>query len=344
MEAEAYVGALLRERDLRFYDEPWSDNGGEPVWNTAYIGGGTPSVLPIDLLRKVIGIAHLIPGAEYTIEANPEQVDGVWLDKVRDAGINRVSMGIQSFTPQLLDAVGRNYRNGRAQAAIEALAASGLSYSVDLIYGLPGQSVEHWQCTLRQMLSFRPPHFSAYLLSYEPGTRLHARMIAGKVEEATEEVAEEMYGILCREAHEAGYEHYEVSNFALPGFHARHNSSYWDSTPYLGLGCSAHSFDGTDRASNPASVSDYIRNLSHGRLPLEKENETDLDRLNDSIITSLRTARGFLLPEDAPEALVRAVQQHLSAGTLTSTSEGRVFIPEAMWLRSDAIMRDLIQI
>ncbi len=343
-EAESYIKALMHEREMRFYGSPWSENGEEPVWDTAYIGGGTPSVIPTDLLDRVIGIPHVAPGGEYTIEANPEQVDSEWLGKIRDAGINRVSMGVQSFVPDLLDSVGRHFQPGRAQKAIEALAESGLNFSLDLIYGLPGQTIGQWSDSLRRMLSFRPNHFSAYLLSYEPGTRLYARLVAGKVAEASDTVVEDMYALLCREAREAGYEHYEVSSFALPGYRARHNSSYWDGTPYLGLGCSAHSFDGVDRASNPSSVSVYMRKLGKGALPLEIETETPLDRLNDTIITSLRTSRGFLVPDNAPEPMIRAVSRHLSAGTLVAAAEGRVAIPESAWLRSDAVMRDLIQV
>ncbi len=344
MEAEAYVIALERERDIRFPLLPWSDSASLPVWNTAYIGGGTPSVLPADLLLRVIKIPCVVPGGEYTIEANPEQVDAQWLSFVMEAGINRVSMGVQSFDSALLDAVGRQHQPGRAMQAIEALRQSGINFSLDLIYGLPGQTVDGWTEALRRMLEIRPPHFSAYLLSYEPGTRLHARLMAGKTVEASEEIAEEMYRVLCAEAAHAGYRHYEVSNFALPGCEAKHNSSYWDGTPYLGLGCSAHSFDGADRASNPPSVSRYVSELSAGRLPLEMEQLTPLDRLNDEIITSLRTSRGLLLPPDAPAGLSEAVARHLHAGSLIHLPGGHVAIPESLWLRSDAVMRDLIQL
>lgn len=344
LEAEAYVTALERERDCRFSLSPWGDGASHPVWDTAYIGGGTPSVLPFDLLERIIKIPRVVPGGEYTIEANPEQVDCEWLSRIMEAGINRVSMGVQSFDSALLDAVGRQHQPGRAVKAIEALMLSGINYSLDLIYGLPGQTVSGWADALRRMLEIRPPHFSAYLLSYEPGTRLYARLMTGKIVEASEETAEEMYDILCTEAAQAGYRHYEVSNFALPGWEARHNSSYWDGTPYLGLGCSAHSFDGVNRASNPASVSQYVSDLSAGRMPLEKETLTPLDRLNDEIITSLRTSRGLLLPAGAPSALSAAVMRHLQAGTLVHAPGGRVAIPESLWLRSDAVMRDLIQL
>ncbi|MDE6645102.1 MAG: radical SAM family heme chaperone HemW [Muribaculaceae bacterium] len=343
-EAGAYVAALERERDIRFSQFPWGDGASVPVWDTAYIGGGTPSVLPFDLLERVLRIPRVITGGEYTIEANPEQVSRDWLLRIMDAGVNRVSMGVQSFDSALLDAVGRQHQPGRAVQAIEALALSGINFSLDLIYGLPGQTVDGWHDALRRMFEIRPPHFSAYLLSYEPGTRLYARLMAGKTVEASEEMAEEMYHILCSEAACTGYHHYEVSNFALPGSEAKHNSSYWDGTPYIGLGCSAHSFDGINRAANPASVSQYVRDLSLGKLPLEVEESTPLDRLNDDIITSLRTSRGFLLPVDAPSALSEVVRRHLQAGTLVAVPGGRVAIPEALWLRSDAVMRDLIQV
>ena len=343
MEAETYVAALERERDIRFSHSPWSDGISVPVWDTAYIGGGTPSVLPFDLLERVIKLPQVAIGGEYTIEANPEQVDREWLLRVIDAGINRVSMGVQAFDSALLDAVGRQHQPGRALEAIEQLKLSGINFSLDLIYGLPGQTLADWHDALRRMLEIRPPHFSAYLLSYEPGTRLYARLMAGKTVEASEEIAEDMYRILCDETARAGYHHYEVSNFALPGCEAKHNSSYWDGTPYLGLGCAAHSFDGMNRAANPASVSRYVSDLSVGKLPLEIEERTPLDRLNDEIITSLRTSRGLLVPADAPSSLYDAVARHIKAGTLVHAPGGRVAIPESQWLRSDAVMRDLIQ-
>lgn len=340
--AQDYVEALERESHMRFASKPWGDADSSPLWRTVYIGGGTPSVLPHDLLSRVIALPHIVPAGEYTIEANPEQVDTPWLDRVMQEGINRVSMGVQSFDSALLTAVGRQHQPKSAEAAINALLRSGINFSLDLIYGLPGQSVDDWAAGLQRLIDIRPPHFSAYLLSYEPGTRLYARLMAGKVSEAPDHIVEEMYRILCHEAAAAGYRHYEVSNFALPGMEAKHNSSYWDGTPYLGLGCAAHSFDGTTRASNPASVSTYVADLAAGRLPLIIEELSPGDRLNDTIITSLRTSRGLSLTADAPPALTQAVSRHLAAGTLITTTEGRVAIPESHWLRSDAVMRDLI--
>ncbi|MDE6269201.1 MAG: radical SAM family heme chaperone HemW [Muribaculaceae bacterium] len=320
-------------------------------WNTLYIGGGTPSSLPLPLLSRLMaslsGIHRL---EEATIEANPEDVTPRWLEAVAGLGFNRVSMGIQSFDDAQLSDVGRRHDSATARRALTYLAGSGLDFSADLIYGLPGQSLESWQHSLRALLDFSPSHFSAYHLSYEPGTRLYARLQAGKVTEASDSLVADMYALLTDEASRRGYLHYEISNFALPGHEAIHNSSYWDYRPYLGLGPGAHSFSGTARASNPPHLSRYLSALlaSDPALPLEVEEESAAELVNDLIITALRTSRGLSLTRLSAVAtpaqfdVILSEARKLAASGLLLLTDTSIVIPERNFLLSDHILRSLI--
>ncbi|MCC8176614.1 MAG: radical SAM family heme chaperone HemW [Bacteroidales bacterium] len=360
-----YIDALLAEWSLISPFQPY----------TLYIGGGTPSILPFDQLQRLIlGLnIDMMTLQEATIEANPEDVTPRWLEAIKTLGFNRVSMGVQSLRDPLLQAIGRHHSVADARHAVQLLLQSGLEYSIDLIYGLPGQSLDVWAQDLSEALSWQPPHISCYLLSYEPGTRLYARLITGKVEEASEQLATEMYHALCDIARQHGYHHYEISNFAIPGHEAVHNSRYWDGTPYIGLGASAHSYDGERRWSNPLSIKKYIENISRGVLPREIEEETLVNRINDAIITRLRTSTGLSLRDFARDfgpvacnKLIKQAQPLLALGALERQRSpggaglGRpssgdyqqqggnpgnpetLVIPEERWLVADAILRELI--
>ena len=344
---ELYVRALVAELRLRI-----NEIRGNRI-STIYIGGGTPSILPAPLLTQLIeGILNQLTSAnalneieEFTIEANPDDISADVLNLYNNLGINRVSIGVQTFDDQLLSYLGRKHNSSQARNALELLSSSGFNYSADLIYGLPDQGLYDWQAQLSTLLSYEPPHFSSYLLSYEAGTRLYARLVAGKVEEASEELATSMYDHLISIASSAGYEHYEISNFSRPGKAAVHNSNYWNLTPYLGLGVSAHSFDGLDRRSNPPKINTYIDSILAGKPYCEVEEETDDDRLNDLIITSLRTSQGLdmNLLKQFPERLQNEFAENLkSVGSRIYLESNRLKIPEDSWLRSDAIFRDLI--
>ncbi|MCC8038479.1 MAG: radical SAM family heme chaperone HemW [Bacteroidales bacterium] len=338
-----YVQALLAEWALIGPYQPY----------TLYIGGGTPSILPISQLQRLVHGLEIDMTAlqEATIEANPEDVTPEWLHDIKRIGFSRVSMGVQSLRDPLLQAIGRRHSALQARHAVKLLQESGLEYSIDLIYGLPGQSLDVWDEALHEALAWRPPHISCYLLSYEPGTRLYAQLMAGKVEETPEQLASEMYQALCLAARQNGYHHYEISNFALHGHHAVHNSRYWDGTPYIGLGASAHSFDGSRRWSNPHSIKKYIDSLSRGHHPRVIENETIIDRVNDTIITRLRTSRGLSLGDFSrdfgPQALATLLHNaapllHSGSVLKQGTPAPTLTIPESHWLIADAILRDLI--
>lgn len=340
-EQEAFVQAVLAELALRSSSKQLRE------WSTVYIGGGTPSLLSLAQLSMLIkGIGKC--RGEFTIEANPEDVTGEWLDAVMEMGVNRVSMGVQSFDDNLLQSVGRRHTAVDALNAIERMQKRRMNYSIDLIYGLPGQSLSGWERELSIARSIRPPHLSAYLLSYEPGTRLYARLKAGKCTEASPLLCSEMYDSLCRWSAVNGYRHYEVSNFALQGKEANHNSSYWSGVPYLGLGPGAHSFDGQIRSSNPANLKDYIATIAGGSIPTIVEEEDDIDRANDIIITALRTDKGLdpsrlrFLEASRLRQLNNAIDSQIAKGLMLQSPDGHLLIPERHWLISDAILRSLI--
>lgn len=346
---DEYIDALNAEFELR------QNELNEPV-RTIYIGGGTPSILSpqqrhrlIDFILNRVNLADVI---EFTIEANPEDLNQAFINEVRAAGINRVSIGVQTFNAESLKFINRRHSAERSVGALELLRDSGLNYSADLIYGIPTDSFEDWEKSLCKMLSFRPPHISAYLLSFEPGTRLDAMRITGKVKEIDDTEAQRRYSYLISRCRDAGYEHYEISNFALPGCHAVHNSSYWEFRPYLGLGVSAHSFDGSVRRYNPSDIRKYIDVIGSGKSFAVIEDETELNRFNDMIITALRTSRGLSVDdistrfgEEIVDEFIRDAKPLLDSGDLIISGDTcRMVIPEERWLMSDAILRQLIQV
>lgn len=337
--ASDYARALERECALR------KDECGE-AFSTVYLGGGTPSSLPAETLGRICSWLPMDGLRECTIEANPDDADDASARLWRQLGFDRVSMGVQSFSDRELHFIGRRHSAERAIAAVDSLRKAGFdNFSLDLIYGLPEQTLESWRHSLSTLLSLRPAHFSSYMLSYEPRTRLSAMLRAGQVAEASEDLVADMYATLCEMAREAGYVHYEISNFALPGFEAKHNSSYWDGTPYLGLGPSAHSYDGKARRANPSSLKAYVGALSEGRLACEIDPEDDADRFNDMLMIRLRTRRGLALAE-VPQARLGALMAEAKAfidGGSVVEKDGFLYIPEDKWLVSDYIISSLMQ-
>ncbi len=312
---------------------------GEDI-TTVYFGGGTPSALAPELLERICDELPMWSAIERTIEVNPEDVNPQSAVRWTELGFNRVSMGVQSLVNGELNAVGRRHSADEALDAIGILRAAGFAnISCDLIYGLPGQSEGSWQYSLRRLLSTGIEHLSAYSLGYEPGTRLTAMLKAGKIKAAPDDIVAEMYALLCRESRDAGMEHYEISNFARPGYRSRHNSAYWTATPYLGLGPGAHSCDASGlRRAGPSSIAKWLHN---GTQP---EEETATERLNDMIITGLRTADGLdltLMTADDADALLRRASKYLRSGVVIREA-GRLRIPEERWIVSDGIMCDLL--
>ena len=344
---EKYINALISELKIR---GPQFHN----TFSTIYIGGGTPSILPIHLLeRLIISINTIIKPyniIEFTIEANPEDITAHWVKTVKNFGINRVSLGIQSFNNIELKYINRRHSAETALNAINVLRENGINnISGDLIFGLPKQDLNSWKYSLNCMLNLRLPHFSAYLLSYEKGTGLYTQLISGKIEEATEDLVTQMYFYLISQAKRYGYEHYEISNFAQPGFQAIHNSNYWKGLPYLGLGVSAHSFDGKARCFNPSNLKNYITELSKGNCIHVIEDETAEELHNDYIIVALRTSQGINLETYKSKfgtatlnELIKLSEPHINNGDMQLT-QTHLSITEKAMLISDRIMLDFIK-
>ena len=341
--AKKYITAIVREWHLR------KNEINRPI-TTLYIGGGTPSAITPELYRDILQDLPMENVTEFTIEANPEDVTPQWAATAKSLGINRISMGVQSMVDTELKSVGRRHSASDAIKAYSILRAAGFdNISLDIIYGLPGQTPESWEYSIDKLTGLHPEHLSAYSLTYEEGTRLNAMRLAGKIAPATDDTVVAMYHRLCQHAEAAGYIHYEISNFALPGMQARHNSSYWDFTPYIGLGVAAHSFDGiSTRRSNPTDINAYIKAMECGQIFAVTECESLSDIYNDYIITGLRTRNGIdaekmrqLFGPEPAQRFVSDIQRHIATGSIEK-SHGRWRIVPGSWLISDAILRDII--
>ena len=321
---EAYVDALCQEATRRL--SPLTTN--HPI-STIYFGGGTPSLLSPDRIARVLQTINATQAIEVTLEANPGDLTPDYLRAIREAGVNRLSIGIQSFDDEVLRLIGRRHTAAQAKAAVKAAQAAGFdNISIDLIYGIPSQlstlnsPLLAWQDQIRQALQLGVQHISTYCLSYEEGTRMTRMLEQGEITEVDEDTENAMYDLLVSQLKEAGFEHYEVSNFALPGYCSRHNSSYWNRTPYIGLGAGAHSYDGArTRSWNPDNLEEYIRAMERGEDAATYETLTDTDLYNERIMLGLRTAEGIALSELHNPALA---QPFIERGLLRRTPDNRL--------------------
>ncbi|GET32760.1 coproporphyrinogen III oxidase [Prolixibacter bellariivorans] len=271
--------------------------GSESV-DTVYLGGGTPSLLDLEYLSRirnsVKSLFEVSEEAEWTLEANPDDLEQRYLFDLQKSGFNRLSIGTQSFDGEILTYLNRRHDAQQAVRSVLLARETGFhNISVDLIYGIPGLSKEAWERSVDMVIDLDVEHVSAYHLTYHEGTVLYQRLKDGKLSEVPDEVSLEQYEYLIRALKKAGYEHYEVSNFAKPGFYSRHNSAYWKERKYLGIGPSAHSYDGQTRQWNIRSNPQYVQLISQGEQFFEIEELSEVDRYNDYIITSLRTIWGI---------------------------------------------------
>ncbi len=293
-DTEPLIDSLVNEASLRR-----GYLAGETV-STIYVGGGTPSVLPagrtaflLDSIRKLFAV---VSGSEITIEINPDDTDTDYLKALLDSGFNRISIGVQSWRDSDLRLLNRRHTAKQASVAIEsALNAGFANVSVDLIYGIPGLDAEAWVANLDRTLAYGIQHLSAYHLTVEPGTLLSKMKERGAFNEMDEEDSNNQFNILVEKTGSAGFIQYEISNFALPGFFSIHNSNYWRQVKYLGLGPSAHSFNGYSRQWNERDVKRYIKTVKSGILNFESEELDRRTRFNEYIMTSLRTVWGINL-------------------------------------------------
>lgn len=344
-----YVHALVRELEIR---KDYLDN--EEI-ETIYLGGGTPSQLSQEELEEIFAYIYKVykvtPDAEITLEANPDDLTPEYVSMLRGLPINRISMGIQTFQEETLKLL---HRRHTAQQAIEAFKrcreAGFQNISIDLMYGLPGETLETWEQDLQQAIALHPEHISAYHLIYEEGTTLWNLREQNKVEEAEEELSLTLFKTLIERLTKAGYQHYEISNFCLPGLHSRHNSSYWTGKKYLGCGPSAHSFDGTSRQWNVSSLEKYLEGIRTDQLDFEIENLDLYTRYNDFVITSIRTCWGMPLSQlrtNYGETLynycLRMAKPHIQQGVLEIEEDTLKLTSEGIFI-SDGIMSDLLWI
>lgn len=270
--------------------------------DTLYLGGGTPSILERHELEEILAeVLHYFPlkaDAEITLEANPDDLTPEKLQVLSQTPINRLSIGVQSFHEQDLRYMNRAHNVQQARDSI--LHAQHLGFdnlTVDLIYGTPGLTDEHWAANVQMLVDMQVPHISAYSLTIEKQTALDVFIRKGERRAVDEEQAARQFEMLCQMMAHYGYEHYEISNFAKPGFYSRHNRSYWSGEPYLGLGPSAHSFRPGERIWNPANTSRYIEALEKGQLPIEREELSDAQAYNEYVMIGLRTMWGVSLEE-----------------------------------------------
>lgn len=342
-----YVGALCKElKERKEYLK------GELV-ETIYLGGGTPSTLTMEQLnaicQTIYDIYPVAKEAEITIECNPDDLTPEFLEQLRELPFNRISMGVQSFNDAQLKKLGRRHTAESArQAVLNARAAGYSNISIDLMFALPGSTTNEWMHDLKSAIELRPDHLSAYNLMYEEGTPLYNTLQRGEITELSEEENVEQFSMLINEMKAAGYRHYEISNFALPGKESRHNSSYWNDTPYLGCGAAAHSYDGASREWNIADVKSYIKGIENGKRIYEIENLTEEERYNDAILTRLRTADGIPLEwmkeKFCPKLnryMLSAAEKEIALGNLKE-KDGFMSLTEKGIFISDAVIRELI--
>ena len=344
---ERYVKALADELRMRK-----DELRGEAV-RTLYLGGGTPSLLSpsqisyiADALKKEVGIDEL---EEFTIEVNPDDVSEKYIRALAEIGVNRVSMGIQSFVDSELLTINRRHSAAEAVAAVDSIRKAGIkNISIDLIYGLPGQTPETWRYSVEKAVELDVQHISSYNLSYEEGTRLYFLRERGDIQECDEGTCIKMYEYLVARLDDAGFEHYEVSNFAKPGRYSKHNSSYWNGTIYLGLGASAHSYDGVMRSYNVANVKRYLSEIEAGSLVCERETATIDEKYDEYVMIRLRTKWGInadnlmaTFGEKYSEHFMKESKPYIKSGKMCC--EGSCYrLTEAGVMISDMIIRDLM--
>ena len=319
-----YVQALLMEIQDRL---PISNNP-YPI-STIYIGGGTPSTLQVEELKTIVeAIRRAAKGErqEITLEANPGDISEEKVRAWREMGINRLSIGIQSLHDELLQLIGRRHNAEQARRAVATAQAAGFdNISIDLMYALPSQTMEMWKKDVAEALKLGVQHISTYGLIYEEGTALTTLLDHGVIEAVDEDTEMQMYDYIVAELTAQGYIHYEVSNFALPNCESQHNSSYWNDTPYIGLGAGAHSYDGQCRSWNISDLDSYIEQANAHQLQPETERLTDEQRHTERVMLSLRTNKGVAMEDIDNNTAQPYIQQGLlqQVGTrLVATTKG----------------------
>lgn len=341
-----YINAVCREMELRknYIREPFS---------TIYLGGGTPSLLDEAELTKLFlyinNVYDVDRNAEITMECNPDDITPKFTNMLSHLPINRVSMGAQTFADSRLRLLHRRHNSDEVKHAVKLLRETGIkNISIDLMFGFPDESLSQWKEDISAALALNVEHISAYSLMYEEDTPLWKMLDTGKVKEIDEELSLTMFKELVCQLTDAGYEHYEISNFARPGYRSRHNSSYWHQVPYIGLGAAAHSFDLNSRQWNVADLKLYIEEINNVIIPMEREELDNDTTFNDIITTALRTSDGIdlnametRLGKRYRNTLISAAGKHLEQGLLEIRHDRLRLTAEGIFI-SDMVMSDLM--
>ena len=337
-----YVDAVLKELELR------SDYINEPI-ETIYLGGGTPSQLHFDLIEQLI--SNLTSRAdvarhckEITIECNPDDVNDELAALFRRLGVNRISMGVQTFSDERLRFIRRRHTAEQAHKAVDTLRKAGIkNISIDLMFGFPDETMDEWIGDIDTAISLGVEHISAYSLMYEEGTPLFSMLERGEIKEIDEELSRRMYYALIDRLTASGYFQYEISNFARESFRSRHNSSYWRAVPYIGLGAGAHSYDGHSRQWNIDNIYTYIYKVENGTIPYEREELDAVTRYNDMITTALRTREGIEIKEGGFYDYMMVSAKKLVSEGLLAVDNGHLHLTRKGLYVSDDIMAELIK-
>lgn len=341
-----YINAVCHEMELRknYIREPFS---------TIYLGGGTPSLLDEAELTKLFlyinNVYDVDRNAEITMECNPDDITPEFTNMLSHLPINRVSMGAQTFADSRLRLLHRRHNSDEVKHAVKLLREAGIkNISIDLMFGFPDESLSQWKEDISAALALNVEHISAYSLMYEEDTPLWKMLDTGKVKEIDEELSLTMFKELVCQLTDAGYEHYEISNFARPGYRSRHNSSYWHQVPYIGLGAAAHSFDLNSRQWNVADLKLYIEEINNGIIPMEREELDNDTTFNDIITTALRTSDGInlnaletRLGKRYRNTLISAAGKHIEQGLLEIRHDRLRLTSEGIFI-SDMVMSDLM--
>ena len=351
---QRYVDAVCQELTLRGerYDSTMID--------TIYLGGGTPSQLTIPQLRQIFEAiyknkvysltSHLSPlTSETTIEVNPDDVTEAFADGLHTLPVNRVSMGAQTFDDERLKFLHRRHTSAQVAEAVKRLRAVGIrNISVDLMYGFPGETLADWKRDIDAALALDVEHLSGYCLTIEEGTLLHKMYSLNSPFSplTSEELERQMYYTLIDRLEAAGFEHYEISNFARPGFRSRHNSSYWNGTSYIGLGAAAHSYDGNTRSWNVADIHQYIEGMEHGERLFDSEVIDADTRYNDMVTVAMRTREGLdlsQLPEKHRDYCTKNARRFMDDGLVRFNGSNLVFTRKGLFV-SDMILAELVKV
>lgn len=340
----SFVSAVINELSLK--------KSCEKI-HTIYLGGGTPTRLGeshlTNILHHIYNLYDVTELTEITVEANPDDITPEFATALHQAGVNRISMGVQSFDDEELCRINRRHDSKQVHRAIQNLREAGFyNISIDLIYGLPGQTLRSFTESINKALEEPVTHISSYALTIEPGTILYKQLQSGLITEVDDELMEKMYFTLREKLTNAGFEHYEISNFARPGYHSLHNSSYWNGLPYIACGPGAHYYDGKNiRGFNTPDIRGYIQTLTAPTPtlpPSQKEILGPTELYDELIFTRLRTSDGLpldIVPKNKLDYLLKAADKHIASKKLRLINNTLRLNPSALFI-SDSIISDLM--